>query len=384
MHAPPQKIDFIFNRDSCFFETDFNSPVDSMKVIYSKENKVWFDFLQKEEQYQKQIVDLRKQIDYFEDNSDDKYYTESKKKEIINKYNKLQKERNHFISTLVKRNPKLYASRIIALYKEPFTDGNLSEAKRKQIYHQNFFRHLDFSDTSLLNSDVYTKKVFEYLMSYADKSLSREQQMKDMNKAVDIIIDNTKSNPEVSDFIVNYLMQGFEALGLKDQLLHIAEKYTPAIPCTADEKSTLQRRIDLQKMRPGSKVPDFSLMDTDGDTITLSNVTSDYKLVVFWATWCPHCEQMMPNLYQWYMNRDIDIEVIAISVDSDVNAWKQFVKERGYNWINCNEPGKWDGKVTKEYNIYATPTMFLIDKEDRIISKPLTFNDFLDAIIGLE
>ena len=384
MHISSQKIDFIFNNENCFFNTDFNAPVDSMKVKYSKENEVWFEFLKKENEYQKKLTELGKQIDYFQENNDDDYYTASKRKEIINKYNALQKERASFIASLTKKYPKLYATKLIALYKEPFMDGNLPEVKRKDIYKKNFFRHLDFSDPSLLNSNVYTKKVFEYLMAYADKNLDEGQQAKEMNTAIDVILDNTKSNPEVSDFIVDYLMRGFEMLGFTDQLQHIAEKYTPAVPCTSENKSTLQRRIDLQKMRPGTQVPDFSLTDMEGDTITLSDIANKYKLIVFWATWCPHCEQMIPKLYQWYINRDIDIEVIAISVDSDVTAWKKFVQERGYNWINCNEPDKWNGKVALAYNIYATPTMFLIGIDDKIIAKPLTFNDFLDSVIGLE
>lgn len=383
MHEPPQKLDFIFNNDSCVFETDFNAPLDSMDVVYSKENEVWYRFLKKEEVYQKQLNDLKKQIDYFREYPDDKFYTEVKRKELIKKYNSLQKERSHFIASLTRKFPKLFAAKMIAMHREPFLDGNLSESERSKIYKRSFFKHLDFSDKSLLNTEVYTQKAYEYLMSYADRRLSHDQQLAELNKAVDVIIENTKRDPEVSDFIVDYLMRGFEKLGLEEQLLHIAEKYTPAVPCTADEKSTLQRRIDLQKMTPGTEVPSFSLIDINGDSTTLSDVTASYKLIVFWATWCPHCEQLLPNLYQWYINRGVDIEVIAVSVDSDVEAWKQFVKERGYNWINCNEPGKWDGKVTKEYNIYATPTMFLIDHENKIVSKPLSFNEFLDAVINL-
>ena len=384
MNEPPQKIDFIFNNDSCIFKTDFDHPLDSMEVIYSKENKVWFDFLKKNTVMQKELNDLEKQINYFQAYADDKNYTDAQKKDIIKKYNDLQKKRNRIIAQLVRKYPKLYAAKLIAMYREPFLDGNLSESARKKIYKNSFFKILDFSDASLLNSNVYTGKVYEYLMSYADRKLNREQQIEQLNKAVDRILVNTKRDPEVSDFIAGYLMRGFEMLGLQGPLLHIAEKYTPAVPCSSDEKSTLQRRIDLQKMLPGTKVPQFSLVDIDGDTIKLENVTNKYKLIIFWASWCPHCDQLLPNLYQWYMNRSIDMEVIAISVDSDKEAWKQFVRQRGYNWINCNEPGKWDGKVTKEYNIYATPTMFLIDRDDEIITKPLTFNDFLDAVIGLE
>jgi len=384
MNEPPQKIDFIFNNDSCVFKTDFNHPLDSMQVIYSEENKVWFTFLKKETKMQKQLTNLRKQINYFQTYTDDTSYTASKKREIIKRYNDLQKKRNRFIALQVKKHPDLYASKLIAMYREPFLDGNLPEAKRKQIFRHNFFKWLDFSDTLLLNSNIYTSKVYEYLMAYADRNLDREQQIKQLNKAVDMIIAHTDKVPEISDFIVDYLMNGFEMLGLQEPLLHIAEKYTPAVPCTSEDKSTLQRRIDLQKMRPGTEVPSFKLIDIDGDSISLSDITSKYKLIVFWATWCPHCEQLLPKLYQWYMNRDIDIEVIAISVDSDENMWKGFIRERGYNWINCNAPGKWDGKVTREYNIYATPTMFLVDSDNVLITKPLTFNDLLDAVIGLQ
>jgi hypothetical protein len=79
----------------------------------------------------------------------------------------------------------------------------------------------------------------------------------------------------------------------------------------------------------------------------------------------------------------MDIEVIAVSIDDNQDDWRAFVKERGFNWINCNEPEKWDGKVATEYNLFGTPTMFLLDKGNRIISKPLTFNDFLNATIQL-
>jgi hypothetical protein len=43
---------------------------------------------------------------------------------------------------------------------------------------------------------------------------------------------------------------------------------------------------------------------------------------------------------------------------------------------------KWDGKVATDYNIYATPTMFLIDKKMKIIAKPISFNELIKTISG--
>ena len=384
MHEPPQKIDFIFNKEDFVFKTNFNAPLDSIEVDSSQENKVWFDFIREENAYNRQLNDLVKQINYFQHNPGDKYFTPEKKKDIITKYNKIQKKREALISSIVKKYPKLFATKLIKMYREPFLDGNLSQEKRESIYKNTFFKTLDFSDTLLIYTPVYSQKVYEYLMSYAKKGLSRKQQVTQLNKAVDVIIKNTRSNPEVADFIVNYLMQGFERLGLNEMMYHISETYSPAVPCDAEDKSILKRRLDAQKMLPGTPVPPFSLPDLHGDTISLSDINNKYKLILFWASWCPHCEQLLPGLYQWYLNRNIDIEVITISIDEDKKAWKEFIRGRGYEWINCNEPKKWDGKVVNAYNIYATPTMFLVDKDNLIISKPMDFSQFLDDIIELK
>jgi thiol-disulfide isomerase/thioredoxin len=220
-------------------------------------------------------------------------------------------------------------------------------------------------------------------MSYAKKELSHEEQVKEMKRAVDNIIDNTKSNAVVGGFVVDFVMRGFEMLQLNEVMQHISEIYTPSVPCSNEEKSPLKRRLDSQKMTTGTAAPLFTLIDAAGDSVSLANITNKYKLIVFWASWCPHCEQLLPDLYQWYLNRDMDIEVIAVSIDDNQDDWRAFVKERGFNWINCNEPEKWDGKVATEYNLFGTPTMFLLDKGNRIISKALTFNDFLNATIQL-
>jgi hypothetical protein len=35
----------------------------------------------------------------------------------------------------------------------------------------------------------------------------------------------------------------------------------------------------------------------------------------------------------------------------------------------------WDGKTVNDFYIYAAPTMFLLDKDKKIISKPMTFEE---------
>ncbi len=383
MHEAPQKIDFIFNHEDCILKSNFNSPADSLQVIASKENKVWIRFLRLEKAYSKQLTDLVTQINYFQAKPDDNYYTDIRKKSVVKKYNEIQQKRNSLVSLTAKKCLGLFASKMIKMYSEPFMDGNLTEKERNLLFEKDYFKKLDFSDEILINSPVYTKKVYTYLIAYIKKDLQHGEKIREMNIAVDEIIENTSSNKVVGDFVVEFLMRGFEILKLNEVLQHIAEIYTPNSSCEDGDKSTLVRRLNSQKMLPGTLAPEFSLIGVAGDSVSLSNISSKYKLIVFWASWCPHCEQLLPDLYQWYLNRDIDIEVVAVSIDENQDDWRAFVTERGYNWINCSEPEKWDGRVAVAYDIYATPTMFLLDKENLIISKPLTFNEFLDTTMSL-
>jgi thiol-disulfide isomerase/thioredoxin len=111
--------------------------------------------------------------------------------------------------------------------------------------------------------------------------------------------------------------------------------------------------------------------------IALSAIDHQYTLVVFWATTCPHCNKMIPRLKEWYVeSREADLEVLAISIDTSRSAWRERSAELDLPWINCNESGGWNGKVAMDYNIYATPTIFLLDRDRKILAKPVTFYEF--------
>ncbi len=378
MNEPPQYLDFIYNGEEVEIETNFYSPFVSATVIKSKENMVWFEFLRKEKQYQKQVKELVMQINYFQKN-DDAYYTSAKQAYIINKYNNLQKERNKLITSIEKDYPNLYLGQLIKIKQEPFLDGNLPEQERKEILKKHYFDNVNFTDESLLNSSVYTDKVFSYFMLYAQKGLLKEKQEEEFKKAIEVILDKTSKSHNVSAFIVDYLMRGFERLGLDNLQAYISENYMVPNGCS-DDKNTLKRRLAFQQLRMGNRVPNFNLKDTEGGDVDLFQTESNYKLVLYWETTCPMCKELLPHLRDWYCNKDIDLEVFAISIDEDKSAWQNYVVKSDYPWINLNENKKWEGKVATAYNLYATPTMFLLDNENRILAKPISFSDFLEAV----
>jgi hypothetical protein len=73
-------------------------------------------------------------------------------------------------------------------------------------------------------------------------------------------------------------------------------------------------------------------------------------------------------------------EVVAVSIDSSRAEWMQVVNEEKLNWINASELKGFDGKSADMYNIYATPTMFLLDRDKKIVSKPISYRELEAAL----
>lgn len=369
MNEPPQQLDFIYNNEDITLKTDFKHPVDSLEIAQSIENKVWYNFIKKEKALQDQLNLTQKELDYYREQND----VDNTTKSVI-QYNRLQKERDELIHQTIKQHPNLYATKLIKMYQEPFLEGNLNKQERDKQFKSKYFDNLDFTDESLMNSDVYTKKVFKYLMSSAQRGLTREQQEQEFKNAIDIIISHTNENEKVYEFILDYLVSGFEKLRLDNLITYIADKYS-GTTCQTDEFTTFERKLLQQKMKIGSVVPDFTLNDINGDPVVLQEVLKDKNLILFWASWCPHCNEMIPQILNWQKSLNTtDFELIAISLDDVEKDWKEKVFALGIeSWYNLSSLKKWDCPVVLEYNVYATPTMFVVDRDRKIIGKPLTF-----------
>ena len=379
MNEPPQQLDFIFNNENIILKTDFNAPEDSLKVLKSLENQVWFEFLKSGKKLQKELELAEMELDYYRPgaanpNSPEKMQFE----ECVTLFNQLQKQRDSLIQETNEKHPDFFATTLINMYRKPFLDGKLTKSERTLKFQHEYFTVVDFSDETIINSPVYTEKVFAYLMSYAQRGLTRQQQEQEFKKAIDAIIANTRPNEKIYEFILDYLVRGFEKLQLDNLIEYIAENYAGST-CQTDEVTTLERKLLQQKMKPGITVPDFTLTDINDDSVTLSDFLKSQNLILFWASWCPHCLEILPEL-KYYLKSEkmAEFEVFAVSLDTSKTEWKSKVFELGIeNWINLSDFEEWDGTVTTSYNIYATPTLFIIDQDRKIIAKPQNIRELL-------
>jgi len=200
-------------------------------------------------------------------------------------------------------------------------------------------------------------------------------------EAVDMIMVNVGEDPVLRSFVVEFLLQGFELLGMEAVQLHLADSYLDE-QCTSDAAELVKERMEgYRAMEIGQQVPDFVVRDVDGRNITLSQLSNEHVLVLFWSTTCPHCKDMLPRLKQWYLEeKTVDLEVVALSIDTSEQQFLEYVGALDFPWISARESLGWTGKVAKAYHIYATPAVFLLDSQGRIVSRPVNNKQLLRSL----
>jgi len=365
----PRFFDFIFNLENVIVSTSFKDPLNDMNIRQSAENSIYYRYLKANENCQEKLNRLAPLFAVY--NPKDSFYPS-----LREEFESLQNDFNKFALSLSEELSESLASSIILASMVPVVVSPENSADIKSFVRDHYFDLKSFNDERLLNSQVISKTILDYLGLFRDDALDQSQQEDQFIAGVDKVMEAVSGNPVIYDYVLNFLVNGFQRFQMEKVLVYIAENFIEG-GCETDSKKLLQKRLEgYEKMSPGKKAPDILMLDQNGRQVRLYDLDCDYTLVVFWASWCPHCSVFLKQLSNWYPEKQIDLNVFAVSIDSSRFAWEERVMMDNFPWINTFSGAGWDGKAPKDYNVYATPTLFLLDREHKIIGKPLTFREF--------
>ncbi|MSN25440.1 MAG: redoxin domain-containing protein [Geobacter sp.] len=116
--------------------------------------------------------------------------------------------------------------------------------------------------------------------------------------------------------------------------------------------------------RLGQPAPNFKVVTTSGQAVSLENYRGYVLIVDFFATWCQPCRQSIPHLVE--MNRKYGkqgLQILGLSADENgERAVKSFAAE-----YRINYPLALAGdEATGDFGIRSVPVMFVIDKKGAI------------------
>lgn len=131
----------------------------------------------------------------------------------------------------------------------------------------------------------------------------------------------------------------------------------------------------------GDPVPEFSLQDVDGNTISSESLKGSPYVIAIFATWCPPCRMELEALERqvWQPLKDKGAKVIGINYgDEDAELIRQFASELGVSFpLLVDESGSFRQKA----GISMVPQSLVIGPEGRITDLHVGFTD--EAVISI-
>jgi peroxiredoxin len=116
----------------------------------------------------------------------------------------------------------------------------------------------------------------------------------------------------------------------------------------------------------GNTAPDFTLVDLDGNTVTLSDLRGQVVMLNFWAVWCGFCQFEFPAIQAGYeAHRDQGFVVLAVDVQEERDVVQGFMEDMGATFTALLDT---QAEVTLAYRIRGLPTSVFIDQDGVIFA----------------
>lgn len=119
---------------------------------------------------------------------------------------------------------------------------------------------------------------------------------------------------------------------------------------------------------PKTQAYDFTVVDSSGKQVKLSDFKGKPVVLNFWATWCPYCVDEMP-LFEDTYKKNSDISFLMI----DVTDGQRETQDIGKSFIsskNFTFPVYYDtaNEAATAYNLASMPQTCFIDKDGNIVA----------------
>lgn len=365
------------------------------KIIGSKDNDIFSSYSKSMNQLGAQRNQLEQAYNSAATTSDSLKYLEALKKMDTS----FKQERQKIITTApnsmmrffldVLQRPELPAIPII---------NGIADSTYPFYYVKNhYWDNVVFNDNRLLRTPFFEAKLDEYFKNY----VSREPDS--IIEEVQYMLTVAKTGKEIYPFLLFKFTNKYispEFMGQDKVFLHLFQNFfskgDTVLLNNDSKKAITERAYSIMANLIGNPAPPLNLNTMDNKLFSLYNSPATYTFIAFWDPTCGHCKEEMPRVDSFYTKnwKQLGVQVIGVNTNvKELASWKQFITEEHFDagWMHVYQTEAAlnaevnAGKATtirQLYDVFKTPTFYLLDKDKKIIAKNLTvdqFHDFLQA-----
>jgi thiol-disulfide isomerase/thioredoxin len=361
---------------SCIYGDFFRT----LKFKGSDENTAFNEYQKKWISMQQNASSLAKRLQNNKQNSDSL--------KILSAAQKVQEEKmREYLRTVINENKDNLLSVLIKAmlpvdipeFSVPVGITNPDSVKwiRSYLYNKDhYFDNIDLTDEKLLRTPLLYARLNTFFTNVVIQAPDS------INKEIDRLIAKCKGNYRVFQFVSVYLFNHFresEIMGHDAVMVKLADDIylTPKADWVSKEfKDDLRKQIDL--IRPnliGKKAQNIVMDSFKGIFVSLYDVEKEFTILYFWEPDCGHCKEATPKLKAYYDKpKDYSLEVFAVCTTSDKAKWTKYIEDNKLTWINGWDPQR-SSHFDYYYNVQSTPTVYILDKNKKIIAKKLSVEE---------
>ncbi len=299
------------------------------------------------------------------------------------------------------------------------SNGRPDSLKVYNYYRTNYWEGADFKDESITRNPFFSFK----LKKYFDSVIFPHPD------SVTVEIDRIMSKPDQGSLTYKLLLAHFTAtyetsniMGFEKVFVHMVDKYFKTGKAIGTYEEDVIDRIVKRgdKLRPlllGAVAPElYMIKASDRDKIAkmgfenvkssaevtklfydhvneinplflkLSDIKADFLVLVFWDVDCGHCQKEIPklvDLYKEYQKEKKDVKVFSVYTQQELDKYLKYIDEKKLDWINLYD-GVHYNNLAEKYDIYATPVVYVLDKNKVIKARRIDVEKIKDVIADIE
>ena len=379
-------FEFLLNsNDDITITANVDKLPDGVKFKNSDENARFQGYVDFLKQYGKGQEALKKELE------DSKTAADSAA--VRKKAGKTAKDLTNYRHDYVAKYPNTLLANIfnaLEVPQVPEGDHFLEDGKTKDstfayhYYKTHYWDLFNYQDDRLIHTPILDGKMDEYMnklvLPWPD-SVEHES---------DVLLKKARGTKDLFKYTLWWLTRNVEnskVMGMDEVFVYLVENYYmkgDAFWLTNEELTKYQDRA--MKIAPnvlGNVAPEIKLPNVlNKKEESMQGIKGNYTLVVFYSPDCGHCQHEIPLLDSVYEAalKAKGVKIYTVATEGDEKKIAEFLtKHKLEKWTNTWDPehvGDWRSK----YDVYSTPTIYLMDDKRIIRGKRLDHTNILSVI----
>jgi len=275
----------------------------------------------------------------------------------------------------------------------PEFQGSDEEAREKSFryYKDHFFDNIEFDNPASVRTPFFNTRINSYLEKMTP------QHPDSLASSMDLVLSKLEPVEDAYKFYLSTFLNeaaNSKIVGQDAVYVHLVDTYYKTGKAHWSSEENLQKLIDnADRLRPvliGETIPDLQLYKEDGSPIKLSDIDSDYTVVLFWKPNCGHCTKSMPaavEFYEKYKDKGVTLlAVCTLHTDKYKKCWTDVKAKNMENFLNVGDEFH-KSRFKRVFNVRSTPMIYILDRNREILVKSIGTNqleEVMDQLIEID